>query len=52
MELNENYNIWKNMQVAGMFLNEEYLEATLKDNERLPIFANKLKNLKIFFSIN
>ncbi|CAD8088954.1 unnamed protein product [Paramecium sonneborni] len=52
MELNENYNIWKNMQAAGMFLNEEYLQQALQDCERLPQYAKKLQSLKTFFSIN
>ncbi|CAD8186048.1 unnamed protein product [Paramecium octaurelia] len=52
MELNENYNIWKNMQAAGMILNEEQLYTTLKDLQGLPQFAKKLQHLKTFFSIN
>ena len=53
LELNETYTIWKNMQTAGIYLNDEYLKNLLnsKDSTRLRRYRGKVSRLKIFFSL-
>lgn len=53
LDLNETYTIWKNMQTAGIYLNDEYLRDLLESHnkERLTVYRQKVGNLGIFFKL-
>ncbi len=53
LELNETYTIWKNMQTAGIYLNDEYLKNLLnsKDSTKLRRYRGKVTRLNVFFSL-
>ncbi|CAD8140496.1 unnamed protein product [Paramecium pentaurelia] len=53
LQLNETYTIWKNMQTAAIYLNDDYLQGLLSshDQDRLVKFRKNVSHLQIFFKL-